>query len=278
MKVISFNVISHGSALAFLLLGKSSFSSGFVPSVSSKNGAARDFVPTSADSLSMEKAAESDSFGSRESRSSDSNHVTETSVRKAFASAFAVGVLTLGIASPAFADEYGRETEAPTLGTGESVMICTKRGPLGACLKTETRTEENENDKAQKYFRQPTELVKRKDDEARTAESSEGNALIDRLKKQSEENSEKNELLVYQRTLMNDSSASFGPFDGQVLILNEDGRGFSLLANPQAMRLKKAGLIENKKFIRQPTQEELDAALSPEPSGPNLLDRILGSS
>lgn len=157
-------------------------------------------------------------------------------------------------------------------------MICTKRGPLGACLKTETRTEENENDKAQKYFRQPTELVKRKDDEARTAESSEGNALIDRLKKQSEENSEKNELLVYQRTLMNDSSASFGPFDGQVLILNEDGRGFSLLANPQAMRLKKAGLIENKKFIRQPTQEELDAALSPEPSGPNLLDRILGSS
>ena len=44
------------------------------------------------------------------------------------------------------------------------------------------------------------------------------------------------------------------------------------------MRLKKAGLIENKKFIRQPTQEELDAALSPEPSGPNLLDRILGSS
>ena len=38
-------------------------------------------------------------------------------------------------------------------------------------------------------------------------------------------------------------SASFGPFDGQVLILNEDGRGFTLLANPQAMRLKKAGLI-----------------------------------
>jgi len=193
------------------------------------------------------------------------------------ASCFAIGVLAFGAPS-AFADEYGRETEAPTLGTGESVMICTKRGPLGACLKTEIRTEENENDKAQKYFQQPTELVKRKDSEARTAESSEGNVLIERLKKQSEENSEKNELLVYQRTLLNDASASFGPFDGQVLILNEDGKGFSLLANPQAMRLKKAGLIENKKFIRQPTQEELDAALEAQPAGPNFLNRIFGSS
>ena len=87
-------------------------------------------------------------------------------------------------------------------------MICTKRGPLGACTKTVTRTEQNENDKSQKYFQQPTELVKRKDNEARTAESSEGNELIERLKKQSEENSEKNELLVYQRTLMNDAVSS----------------------------------------------------------------------
>ena len=28
-----------------------------------------------------------------------------------------------------------------------------KRGPLGACKKTETRTEENDNDKAKKYFK-----------------------------------------------------------------------------------------------------------------------------
>jgi hypothetical protein len=69
-------------------------------------------------------------------------------------------------------------------------------------------------------------------------------------------------------------SASFGPFDGQVLILNEDGKGFTLLANPQAMRLKKAGLIgDDKKFTRQPTQEELDAALE---SGPGLFDRFFG--
>ncbi|VEU40522.1 unnamed protein product [Pseudo-nitzschia multistriata] len=183
-----------------------------------------------------------------------------------------------GAPSASLADEYGRETEAPTLATGESFEICTKRGPLGACQKTEVRTASNDNDKAEKYFRQPTELVRRKDTEARTAEATEGNVLIERLKKQSEENSEKNELLVYQRTLLNDSSASFGPFDGQVLILNEDGRGFTLLANPQAMRLKKAGLIENnqKKFVRQPTKEELDAALAPEPAGPGFLDRFLG--
>jgi len=38
-------------------------------------------------------------------------------------SAFAVA-LTLGIAAaPALADEYGRETEAPTLYTGENVMV-----------------------------------------------------------------------------------------------------------------------------------------------------------
>ena len=63
-------------------------------------------------------------------------------------------------------------------------MICVKRGPLGACTKTEMRTAENENDVSEKYFRQPTELVKRKDGEARTAEATEGNALIERLKQQ----------------------------------------------------------------------------------------------
>ena len=118
----------------------------------------------------------------------------------------AAAALAFGILPPsANADEYGRETEAAFLSTGETVMICTKRGPLGKCEKTERRTVENDNDKSEKYFRQPTELVKRKDNEARTAESTEGNALIERLKKQSEENSEKNEMLVYQRTAMNDA-------------------------------------------------------------------------
>jgi hypothetical protein len=176
-----------------------------------------------------------------------------------------------------WADELGRETEAPTFSTGENVMICTKRGPLGACLKTELRTAENDNDVSEKYFQQPTALVKSKDDVARTAEVTEGNALIERLQKQSEDNREKNELLVKQRTMMNDSSASFGPFDSQVLILNEDGKGFTLLANPQAMRLKKAGFIsDDRKFIKQPTQEQLDNALEPEALGGGFLDRLLG--
>ncbi|MGK3740207.1 MAG: hypothetical protein ACI90V_007055 [Bacillariaceae sp.] len=131
--------------------------------------------------------------------------------RSAVKSMIAMGVLSLGISSPARADEYGRETEAPTLETGESVMICTKRGPLGACSKTEYRTEANENDKAQKYFQTPTELVKRKDRESRTAEDTEGNVLVERLKKQSEDNFEKNELLVRQRTQLNDAVSIFFP-------------------------------------------------------------------
>lgn len=81
--------------------------------------------------------------------------------------------------------------------------------------------------------------------------------------------------VVFVATLQNSQSASFGPFDGQVLILNEDGKGFTLLANPQAMRLKEAGLIADKKFTRQPTPEELEKALQP---GPNILDRIFGDS
>jgi hypothetical protein len=105
----------------------------------------------------------------------------------------------------AHADEYGRETEAPTIGTGETVMICVKRGPLGACTKTEYRTDANENDKAKQYFKEPTELVKRKDSIARTAETTEGNALIERLKLQSDDNREKNDLLVKQRTMLNDA-------------------------------------------------------------------------
>ena len=109
-----------------------------------------------------------------------------------------------GMGMPAHADEYGRETEAPTLFTGETTLICVKRGPLGACTKTEYRTAENDNDKADSYFRAPTSIVKQKDDEARLGEKIEGNALIEKLKKQTEDNREKNELLVQQKTFLND--------------------------------------------------------------------------
>lgn len=56
-------------------------------------------------------------------------------------------------------------------------------------------------------------------------------------------------------------SASFGPFDRSVVILNTDGKTFSVLENPQAMRLKKAGFIQDRRFVTQPTAEELEEAL-----------------
>lgn len=124
------------------------------------------------------------------------------SLLRTSAAAVVASVIFLG--GPVYADDIGRETEAPTFFTGETSMICTKRGPLGACLQTEMRTAENDNDKSDKYFRDPSPAVKRKDDEARMAESTEGNALISRLRQQSEDNREKNELLVQQKTFMND--------------------------------------------------------------------------
>ena len=119
-----------------------------------------------------------------------------------------VAVLAIATANPwaVSADEYGVEREAPTLFTGENVLKCTRRGPLGACLQTETRTADNDNDKSLKYFRDPSESIKRKDREMRGAvtASEEGNALIEKLRRQTEDNKEKNDLLVKQKTLLND--------------------------------------------------------------------------
>lgn len=152
-------------------------------------------------------------------------------------------------------------------------QICTKRGPLGACLKTERRTAENDNDKAQKYFRKGiASQVKQLEQQE---ETDTGNALIEKLRQQSVENKEKNDLLVARKTFENDQSATFGPFDRQVVILNMDGRSFTLLQSPQAMRLKKAGFIEGRQFVKQPTEEELEQALRP-PEGGFLLG-IFGS-
>jgi hypothetical protein len=44
--------------------------------------------------------------------------------------------------------------------------------------------------------------------------------------------------------------------------MNTDGRTFTLLENPQAMRLKKQGFIEGRVFVKQPSEEEIQAALS----------------
>ena len=84
-------------------------------------------------------------------------------------------------------------------------QICTKRGPLGACLKTEFRTEENDNDKAKKYFRDPAIALKEKNQVLEgTNDAGEANALIEKLKKQTEDNKEKNRLDVERRTFEND--------------------------------------------------------------------------
>lgn len=56
--------------------------------------------------------------------------------------------------------------------------------------------------------------------------------------------------------------------------MNADGKGFTLLQSPQAMRLKNDGLIKDRQFVRQPTEEELEKAL--EATGPSLGDAFQG--
>jgi len=108
----------------------------------------------------------------------------------------------ININSVANADEWGIETEAPTLFTGETTMICKKRGPLGACLETTVRTADNDNDKALKYFKDPAPDVKRKQERMLTQldEDSEGNTLIQKLRKQSVDNKDKNDQAVQLKT------------------------------------------------------------------------------
>jgi len=170
-----------------------------------------------------------------------------------------------GISDPVLADELGRETEALTLYTGENVEICMKRGPLGACKKTETRTEENDNDKAKKYFKDPELAYKDKLKSLSKLQvsdpSSEGNELIEALKQRTIDNKDKNDLIVRQVTLQNDLGASFGPFSRQVVIMNSDGINYTVLDGAQAMRLKGAGYIKGRKFVTQPTQQAIDDAL-----------------
>ena len=108
-----------------------------------------------------------------------------------------------------------------------------------------------------------------------------GNVLIQKLLQQTEENKERNDRIIKQKTLLNDQGASFGPFSGSVVILNEDGEGFTLLQNAQAMRLKEAGYIKDRRFVKQPTKEGIDQAwLSPpaEGEGGGLFKSLFGGS
>ena len=138
-------------------------------------------------------------------------HAISDALRTFTATATALTILSLPIDTPlvssaARADEWGRETEAPTLFTGETVMICKKRGPLGACIETAVRTAQNDNDKSLEYFKDPSEEVKKRQAISirGAAEENEANELIQKLKKKSEENRERNENEVRVKTLMND--------------------------------------------------------------------------
>jgi hypothetical protein len=110
---------------------------------------------------------------------------------------------------------------------------------------------------------------------AQQQETDSGNALIEKLRQQSEGNKDKNALIVAQKTFENDQAAIVGPFDRQVLIMNTDGKTFSLLENPQAIRLQKSGFIDGRKFVKQPTAEELEAALVKDEL-PGFLKGIIG--
>jgi hypothetical protein len=58
--------------------------------------------------------------------------------------------------------------------------------------------------------------------------------------------------------------------------MNTDGKTYTLLDNPVAMRLKKAGFIDGQRsFVKQPTQADLDAASVTEPG---FLSGLFGSS
>lgn len=164
------------------------------------------------------------------------------------------------------ADDY----ESPTIFTGETVMICTKRGFNGACLKTEVRTPENDNDKSNKYMKrqlEPEDIVRAKEQALRAeAANEDGSDLLEKLLQQTLENKEKNEKIIRKKTMENDEGANFGPFSRSVVILNKDGETYTLLESPQAMRLKAQGYIKDRQFIEQPSQDVIDAALLPSDS------------
>lgn len=86
---------------------------------------------------------------------------------------------------------------------------------MGKCTKTTTRTSDNDNDKANKYFRDPEETLKKKysalqlqtiedGTAAKVDAASEGNELIEKLRQQSVDNKEKNDMIVRVKTIQND--------------------------------------------------------------------------
>lgn len=124
-------------------------------------------------------------------------------------------------------------------------MICKKRGPLGACLETTIRTADNDNDKANKYFKDPSEKVKAKQAQMISSqeEDNDGNALIQKLRKQSLDNKEKNDLIVRQKTLLNDQVRSLFlcVLCGDHIVSSFYLRAFKRLTNEPAMQKPTVG-------------------------------------
>eukprot|EP00540_Astrosyne_radiata_P002702 CAMPEP_0116836154 /NCGR_PEP_ID=MMETSP0418-20121206/7937_1 /TAXON_ID=1158023 /ORGANISM="Astrosyne radiata, Strain 13vi08-1A" /LENGTH=99 /DNA_ID=CAMNT_0004465889 /DNA_START=237 /DNA_END=536 /DNA_ORIENTATION=+ len=92
----------------------------------------------------------------------------------------------------ALADEISsKERDMPLVDTGESVTICIKRGPLGACTKSIERTKANDNDGATKYFQR---VATAKDPEEKEEEDQQaamrgevevtGDDLLNRIRKE----------------------------------------------------------------------------------------------
>lgn len=67
-------------------------------------------------------------------------------------------------------------------------------------MKTQQRTESNDNDLAKKYFRDPSALIRQKEAAMRDVSDMDANSLIQKLRQQSEDNREKNELYVQRKT------------------------------------------------------------------------------
>ena len=77
-------------------------------------------------------------------------------------------------------------------------------------METEVRTELTDNDRAKRYFKDPALMVKQRKDAEALEKETEGNALIAKLRQQTEDNKEKNDSIVRRKTLENDQVSFFG--------------------------------------------------------------------
>ena len=172
------------------------------------------------------------------------------------------------------ADEIGLEVDAPTLYTGETFEICKKRGILGACKKTVARTAENDNDKAIKYMRAKPAFkngdVSRENNDyievrGGLGQSESEGSLIDELLRRSEENAERNQLAVDKKTFSATSKGYSSFLSREKMVMSYDGKSFAYYQIPQYEKLRKLGYINDQVFVKEPSEEILQAT-EPQPA------------